>query len=78
MLSTEARPVEMIFTNEQGLPRWVMCNWKNRRPEKVLLLNPDVPTTNPDQGYRLALIYEMGEACTVLVAAGLLDEIPPD
>ena len=72
MLSSERRPVQTIATDENGLPRWVMCQWEHpegQAPERVLLLH---------RWRRIALIYVPGEPDSGVVDVDLLHECPPD
>lgn len=74
MLSNETRPVEMIATDERGCPRWVMCHWRDGKPEQMLLLNPR---------YRLShgwstLCYNPSTGDVVHVAADILHEMPTE
>lgn len=75
MLSTEARPVELIATNEQGFPRWVMLKLPFFQPVKVLLLGTrEGNSTRP----QTALIHRPGDWDAHTVRARLLHEIPPE
>jgi hypothetical protein len=73
MLSNEKRPVEMIATDANGLPRRVHLKWGNSPPRVVLLLNPSLPF-----GPEIALIYYPGTEMAAQIKADLLHEIPPD
>lgn len=71
MLRTSGLP-ETIQT-DNGLPRWVMCQWRDEpHPERVLLLHPgNAKGRHP----AIALIWQPGSQAARAVNAALLFEI---
>lgn len=73
MLSSEKRPVESIETDENGLPRWVMCHWANQMTERVLLLNHTAQGMPTD-----VIVFIPNSQRSIVVERSRLHEIPPE
>jgi hypothetical protein len=73
MLSDAKRPVELIATNEDGVPRWVIANWRDSKPETVLLLNPKFRLSH---GW-IALCYRPRTGDVLHISADILNEMEP-